>query len=1160
MKRKIILLLLFFVSCAQFLNEQPPGEGNNNMPQIFPPSPDAASLGKYGDIPIGKHTGTANISVPVYSINFDGLTIPISLSYHSGGIRVEELASWVGQGWSLNAGGAITITVVGLPDHQSGSGYLNNAYNDVEDIQLMSVEDQREIGIDARNGVIDLEPDLYSYNFVGQSGRFFIDKVTSKVHTIPKSNLKFNYPSWEIIDAQGFKYIFGAGETNFVETNMTGGNNTHSYTSTLVLTKIISPAGNEINFTYQDYTNIYFTRGGQSKNIQTAQGGTGCTTDFSLKNNFSLNEIQGKRIHEITWSEGKVVFNKGANNRTDIVNDYRLDSITVFNAQNVLIKKQKLFYSFKTCTGGAASFGSTFTDLVAANRLFLDSLKEEMGNESLSPHAFTYDNTQLPYYLSMAQDHWGYYNGQSNFNLLPVIAYENVLTGNTHSYGDANRNVNATNLKAGSLNKITYPTGGETEFKYEPNEALIPACTYMNMFNPNVIDNAGPHVIAFANQYNTLDTLIVPSSLCNENRRRFEYEVYLPNVSNCPGSAKDCTGNLQIHLFGPSSQSFDLLVNPAVNHYVRGYLLLDTGTSYVLELDGPGGTIAGVTVTVKGMANPIFFTDGNTKYINTKVGGLRVQSIINKSIAQSPDTTLYYYYDRANVLDTAITGQKSSGRVNGIPRYFYESSRNCGTGGSGPNYANFITLFSSSQVSVSNDGVIYKMAEEIDKGKDDKLRSVSTFTTNDDYTDVVYNTYPFIKYIGFDYLKGLLLKEYKLKYNRNSQSYNVLSETANTYTISDLFSKQIKGLRWACQYFGYTGGAEYPICTEVFRLYKFYSKWFYLSSTTEKLYESSDTTKYITTKSSYFYSDTNHLQITRMHVIDSKGDTLQTDYKYPHNFTGTEPYTTMVNTRHIWSPLIEKIDSNITKDKQLAKLKTNYQFWWGNTIIAPSSIERALGNNSFDTKINYNKYDSEGNILSVSRVNDIKQSYIWDYDSSLPIAEFINADTASIAATSFEADGKGGWTYSGSTNNTYSITGSKSYQTSGGNITKTGLPNATYIISYWGRSGSVNVNSAGPTRTGKTIGSWTYYEHEITTTSVTVSGSNYIDELRLYPKGTMVKTITYTPLIGVTSECDATNRIIYYEYDSFNRLKTVKDEDGKILKRYDYKFQQTYQN
>lgn len=113
-----------------------------------------------------------------------------------------------------------------------------------------------------------------------------------------------------------------------------------------------------------------------------------------------------------------------------------------------------------------------------------------------------------------------------------------------------------------------------------------------------------------------------------------------------------------------------------------------------------------------------------------------------------------------------------------------------------------------------------------------------------------------------------------------------------------------------------------------------------------------------------------------------------------------------------------------------------------------------------------------------------------------------------------------------------------------------------YTISYWSK-GSVTVSGGTQSNilTGKTINGWTYHQVEITgATNLTLTGSTYIDELRLYPADAQMTTYTYEPLIGMTSQCDANNKITYYEYDGLGRLTLARDEDNKILKRICYNF------
>ncbi|MDD7887093.1 hypothetical protein [Flavivirga sp. 57AJ16] len=73
------------------------------LPKMVPLIPNAASIAKYGEVPVGHFTGTPNINIPVYHIKAGDLSLPLSLNYHVGGHRVEDVASWAGLGWSLGA-------------------------------------------------------------------------------------------------------------------------------------------------------------------------------------------------------------------------------------------------------------------------------------------------------------------------------------------------------------------------------------------------------------------------------------------------------------------------------------------------------------------------------------------------------------------------------------------------------------------------------------------------------------------------------------------------------------------------------------------------------------------------------------------------------------------------------------------------------------------------------------------------------------------------------------------------------------------------------------------------------------------------------------------------------------------------------------------------
>ena len=54
--------------------------------------------------------------------------------------------------------------------------------------------------------------------------------------------------------------------------------------------------------------------------------------------------------------------------------------------------------------------------------------------------------------------------------------------------------------------------------------------------------------------------------------------------------------------------------------------------------------------------------------------------------------------------------------------------------------------------------------------------------------------------------------------------------------------------------------------------------------------------------------------------------------------------------------------------------------------------------------------------------------------------------------------------------------------------------------------------------------------------------------------GALVTTYTYKPLVGVETITDPNGRTITYNYDDFGRLKEIQNQDGNILKSYEYNY------
>ena len=66
----------------------------------IPPSPEVANLSNFSDISVSPFTGQPQIEILIYTIQEGGLSIPISLSYRGGGVKLYELPGIIGKGWS----------------------------------------------------------------------------------------------------------------------------------------------------------------------------------------------------------------------------------------------------------------------------------------------------------------------------------------------------------------------------------------------------------------------------------------------------------------------------------------------------------------------------------------------------------------------------------------------------------------------------------------------------------------------------------------------------------------------------------------------------------------------------------------------------------------------------------------------------------------------------------------------------------------------------------------------------------------------------------------------------------------------------------------------------------------------------------------------------
>jgi len=362
-----------------------------------------------------------------------------------------------------------------------------------------------------------------------------------------------------------------------------------------------------------------------------------------------------------------------------------------------------------------------------------------------------------------------------------------------------------------------------------------------------------------------------------------------------------------------------------------------------------------------------------------------------------------------------------------------------------------------------------------------------------------------------------------------------------------------------------------PVCTAIPPLahqlnaydlfqYSIFKKWSYVDTVRTLTYDENGQ-YYVEDTTTTEYANSSHAFPTRISSRGSDGKLNIVNTYYPEDLSlsGTaETGRLALVAAHITNP---KLQVQVKKDTvQTFKATTNYNVF-SNGLILPKEEYVQTRNNHDEKRVEFFKYNSAGKLLEQSKSNDYKANYIWDYNSLYPVAEVKNADSASIAATSFEDNDKGGWTFLGTPAIDYTCpTGKQVYVLNGSNdITKSGLNSSTiYTVSYWRKNVSpysIPGTMAGYPIAGRTVDGWTLFEHRITGQStITISGTGSIDELRLCPATAQMSTYCYSPLIGLTSQCDANNRITYYEYDKLGRLSLIRDQDKKVIKKICYNY------
>ena len=240
--KKLLFGVCICLLCVNTVNGQM--NENTKLPSVLPPNPKSFEFMKYGEVPVGKYTGVPNISIPIYNIEVRGLNVPINLTYHSNGFRVNEESGWTGLGWTLHDAGSITQIVNGtddfgfyssrmLPDFEtisssltpSSIGTCSNFYinakvgggTGVGGCSFFNGNKMNNIHPSYTSGYWDSEPDIFKFNFLGYSGSFLLDWesetfvcLTDKgIKILPNSHSSNQEPSDFLITVpEGHQFLF----------------------------------------------------------------------------------------------------------------------------------------------------------------------------------------------------------------------------------------------------------------------------------------------------------------------------------------------------------------------------------------------------------------------------------------------------------------------------------------------------------------------------------------------------------------------------------------------------------------------------------------------------------------------------------------------------------------------------------------------------------------------------------------------------------------------------------------------------------------------------------------------------------------------------------------------------------------------------------------
>lgn len=1094
--------------------------------------PTAASMTRYGEYPVNYSTGSPNIAIPLYTIKSGELEVPIYLQYNSGGVRVNQEATWVGLGWDLFFGGMISRQVNGLPDEHEDFSQTPSLFDIEEYIENNPYWPSNYLEALSQSSFDhSFQQDIYNYSTGEVAGIFVLDNNNEPL-PIPYANLEISINGQHgiqtIVSNRGNVYEFKEGDETEI---LPGSSNFPLYQSTWYIHRIANPnETDEIRYTYQE--DGYISNASQSYSEGIAFSGEGCEIGenpatpvahsfLTLNASASRQKVKSKKPYQVLFKNGRLTF--VLSERTDIYSHADLGNLNrLKKLDHILVEKETspgVYSTIKTIQFNYDYFnegGDHTTQRLKLIGVSENVISQEQGSLDYATFEY-YEDQVLPPKYDFDEDFWGYSNGASNSSPIPPT----YISGFNKAYivGSANKSPNVSYAKTASLKNIQYRTGGRTEFDWELNTygaeepVVVPVVMESVSVNtvglncehdvPNDGENPDPNCDTYKSA--TFTSYIDQSVTIN-------YQMDYDTGSNGEVEESHSKYDRGFVRLTDLTLGSDLINDSNINNGSQSAIVhLNNGHEYRL-------TIMAGCFYLDGYANLSYNSyDAEANRYKYPTGGLRIKSITNRDLNQSFIGKKVFSYQNP---ETAY----SSGNLLNERRLEYTASShslksviptstdpNHPGGGVECTYSHTQTtrVMSNPTIGRYSANVMYQYVQvkDIDSNNQSKGRTEYEFLFNADGSpahDIL---------ISKAWRRGKEIA--KTTYDESNKK---VVETLNYYTIDSRVNEGSTGFK-AYKNHDYesvcgTCDPEGVLVSDIygFLIYTYRSQWIHLDSTINYDYSGADELK---SKVLYQYENSSHTQPTKIVSSTSTGEDLLTINKYPLDYA-----TGLLEGMKIRNMLAFPIEnqrwllgetSTILIEGQINEYNTNMydhmvldkihrlevgrnatQFTEGKDANDRYTEVIPTGSGSTYYQIeNIIRHNTQGRIVEILGKNDVPVSYVWGYDYTYPVAKIENASKEDI---------------------------------------------------------QVAVSDLAPS-----------FLSNLAESSDSAEIENLLNDLRSelavdVPKA-MVTTYTYDPLVGMKSQVDPNGKQMTYDYDDFGRLKFIKDDDGNIVKKYDYHYQ-----